>query len=100
MVGDALVGLRVGTTALLHGETSSTQELHYFWHAKCQNVKLPMISALRRLDKFVSGIPNAIRTTSQRPEPSPSGRGTRICHHHDGACAAKAGMLMPAYAAC
>jgi hypothetical protein len=33
---------------------------NYFWHATCQNVKLPIISALPRLDKLVSGIPNAI----------------------------------------
>jgi len=39
-----------------------TQQLNYFWHAKCQNVKLRVFSTLPSLDKFVSGIPNAIRT--------------------------------------
>ncbi|HLI98955.1 MAG TPA: hypothetical protein VKT76_04490 [Bradyrhizobium sp.] len=35
-----------------------------FWHAKCQNVKLPMFSVLPQLDKLIAGIPNAIGTRS------------------------------------
>jgi hypothetical protein len=47
MLGGALVCFRMGTTGLLRGRPLITEEFTAsFWHAKYQNVKLPLFSAL------------------------------------------------------
>src|ERR1017187_5845608 len=65
MVGHALVCFRAGTTDLLQGDVSISEECRvYFWHTKCQNVKLypcfQHFHLVPRLDNCASGIPNAI----------------------------------------
>jgi hypothetical protein len=54
MLNDTLMGLGVGY------RINKEPQLRSFWHTTCQNVKLPLFSAFPWLDKFVSGIPNAI----------------------------------------
>jgi hypothetical protein len=46
MVGDALLGVRIATTKSPSAEMLiNSNNPADFWHARCQNVKLPMISA-------------------------------------------------------
>src|SRR5579871_2771168 len=70
MLNVALVGM--GST-LAYLKNKEPQRGN-FWHTTCQNVKLPLFSAFPRLDKFVSGIPNAIATNSHTATHDPHRR--------------------------